>query len=158
MPSRKPESTGTGLARRLRDYWPHREVGLRIIPAQPLGADLALFSTGNRHPCKFGGPASALRLSRPARRSLRVTASILANSVESPSTSEASAASLPPRLLRSLPAVTRGAGFAPAEDGAFAQRINLCTSRLPEAVSWQSEGPEPTFSHPSILSAMCDRP
>src|SRR5512132_1308744 len=51
-----------------------------------------------------GGSAPTLRLSRPARRSLHVTACLLAESPWRPFASKASAVSLPPPPLRLLPA------------------------------------------------------
>ena len=68
-----------------------------------------------------GGSAPALPFSRPAQRSLLVTACMLAESLIGPSTLEASAASLPPRPFQLLPAGTTVAGWEshPLRERAF---------------------------------------
>jgi hypothetical protein len=50
-------------------------------PAEPLGARLARFPSGGGLPQNSGGSASALPFSRPAQRSLLVTACMLAESL-----------------------------------------------------------------------------
>ena len=65
-------------------------------------------------PRTYGGSAPALFFSRPAQRSLSLQPACLPSRLERPSTPEASAASLPPLLLRLLPG---GANQFP--DGTF---------------------------------------
>ena len=69
------------------------------------------FPNGGGLPRISGGSASALPFSRPAQRSLLVTAYALAESLTDPFPSEASTASLPPRPFRLLPAGTTLAGW-----------------------------------------------
>ena len=87
-------------------------------PAEPVGARVTRFPTAVSLPRINGGSASALPVSRPAQRSLRVAACVLAESpTGDPSSSECFSA------IRYLPAPLRlasgwsdscRAGFAPA--------------------------------------------
>ena len=86
------------------------------------------FPNGGGLPRISGGSASALPFSRPAQRSLLVTACALAESLTDPFTSEASSASLPPRTFRLLPAGTTLAGWDlhPLRPCTFARRTEKC--------------------------------
>ena len=70
------------------------------------------------------GSASASPFSRLAQRSLTLRPAYSPSHLKRPSTPEASAASLPPRLLRLLPAGAKVAGWDshPLKDRAFARR------------------------------------
>ena len=85
------------------------------------------FPNGGGLPRITGGSASALPFSRPAQRSLHVTACTLAESLTDPFTSEASAASLPPPPFRLLPAGTTLAGWDshPLGPCTFARRTEM---------------------------------
>ena len=85
------------------------------------------FPNGGGLPRISGGSASALPFSRPAQRSLLVTACALAESLTDPFTSEASSASLPPRTFRLLPAGTTLAGWDlhPLRPCTFARRTEM---------------------------------
>ncbi len=76
-------------------------------------------------PTKHGGRAPALIVSRPAQRSLHVTACMLAKSPKRPSTPEAPTASFPPPPLRLLPGGANpvpGRDFHPQSTSAFSRR------------------------------------
>ena len=81
-------------------------------PAEPVGARVARFPTAVSLPRINGGSASALPVSRPAQRSLRVAACVLAESpTGDPSSSECfSAVRYLPAPLRLLPAGATVAG------------------------------------------------
>ena len=81
-------------------------------PAEPVGARVARFPTAVSLPRINGGSASALPVSRPAQRSLRVAACVLADSpTGDPSSSECfSAFRYLPAPLRLLPAGATVAG------------------------------------------------
>ena len=87
-------------------------------PAEPVGARVTRFPTAVSLPRINGGSASALPVSRPAQRSLRVAACVLAESPSGdPSSSECfSAFRCLPAPLRLLPGWSDScrAGFAPA--------------------------------------------
>src|SRR2546426_10014943 len=73
-------------------------------------------------PTKHGGRAPALIVSRPAQRSLHVTACLLAKSPKRPSTPEAPTASFSPPPLRFLPGGAKpvsGGDFHPPSTSAF---------------------------------------
>ena len=97
-------------------------------PAEPLGAYVVRFPNGGGLPRVSGGSASALPFSRPAQRSLLVTAYALAESLTDPFTSEASTDSLPPRPFRLLPAGTTSAGWDshPLGPRTFARHTEIC--------------------------------
>ncbi len=86
------------------------------------------FPNGGGLPRISAGSASALPFSRPAQRSLLVTACALAESLTDPFTSEASSASLPPRPFRLLPAGTTLAGWDlhPLRPCTFARHTEKC--------------------------------
>ena len=76
-------------------------------------------------PTLHGGRAPALIVSRPAQRSLHVTACMLAKSPKRPSTPEAPTASFPPPPLRLLPGGANpvpGRDFHPQSTSAFSRR------------------------------------
>ena len=87
-------------------------------PAESLDAYIALFSNDSGLPWFTGRSASALHFSRPAQLTLRPAC--LPSRPRRPSTPKASAASLPPPLLRLLPA---GATFA----GWDSHPLKMCT-------------------------------
>ncbi len=91
------------------------------------------FPNGGGLPRISGGSASASPFSRPAQRSLLVTACALAESLADPFTSEASSASLPPRPFRLLPAGTTLAGWDlhPLRPCTFARHTEKCGLALP---------------------------
>ena len=77
----------------LRPYPPPQGAGsvphdtthaVAITPAEPLGACVVRFPNGGGLPRNSGGSASALPFSRPAQRSLHVTACALAKSLTDP--------------------------------------------------------------------------
>ena len=76
-----------------RRQYPGRTDGI-VRSYSPIDCDL---------PRTYGGSAPALFFSRPAQRSLSLQPACLPSRLERPSTPEASAASLPPLLLRLLP-------------------------------------------------------
>ena len=99
-------------------------------PAEPVGARVARFPTAVSLPRINGGSASALPVSRPAQRSLRVAACVLAESpTGDPSSSECfSAIRYLPAPLRLLPAGATVAGrdSHPLGHSAFPRRtLNL---------------------------------
>ena len=99
-------------------------------PAEPVGARVARFPTAVSLPRINGGSASALPVSRPAQRSLRVAACVLAESpTGDPSSSECfSAVRYLPAPLRLLPAGATVAGrdSHPLGHSAFPRRtLNL---------------------------------
>ena len=76
-------------------------------------------------PTNHGGRAPALIVSRPAQRSLHVTACMLAKSPKRPSPPEAPTASFPPPPLRLLPGGANpvpGRDFHPQSTSAFSRR------------------------------------
>ena len=95
-------------------------------PAEPLGVRVARYPNDDSLPRICGGSASALRFSRPAQCSLTLQPAYLPSHFSWPSTPEASAASLPPRLPRLLPAGATVAGrdSHPLKDRAFARRTH----------------------------------
>ena len=72
-------------------------------PAGWMESVRSYYSIGCGLPRIRGGSAPALFFSRPAQRSLSLQPACLPSRLERPSTPEASAASLPPLLLRLLP-------------------------------------------------------
>jgi hypothetical protein len=82
-------------------------------------------------PRTYGGSAPALFFSRPAQRSLSLQPACLPSRLERPSTPEASAASLPPLLLRLLPG---GADQFPGGTTAVDQRLSRRTKYLNNVV------------------------
>ena len=100
---------------------------LATTPAESLGAYIVLLPQRRGLPRITGGAASALPFSRPAQRSLLVTACALAESLADPFTSEASTASLPPQPFRLLPAGTTLAGWGshPLRLCTFARRTEI---------------------------------
>ena len=89
-----------------------------------------------------GGSASALPFSRPAQRSLLVTACTLAESLTDPFTSEASAASLPPPPFRLLPAGTTLAGWDlhPLRPRTFARHTEIFGLASCPLATWGAYG------------------
>ena len=89
-----------------------------FIALRPVLARAGLLPSDVGLPRNSGGSASALPFSRPAQRSLTLRPACSPSRPRRPSTPKASAASLPPRLLRLLPAgaTSYRAGFAPTED------------------------------------------
>lgn len=100
---------------------------LATTPAESTGACIARFPIDDSLPSFSGGSTSASNLSRPAQRSL--TLGLYARQVTSsdPLHRRLQPASLPPRLLRLLPAGATVAGWDlhPLEDRAFARRTLL---------------------------------
>ena len=94
-------------------------------PAEPVGACVARFPTGDSLPRYVGGSASALPVSRPARRSLRATARMIAKPpLAARYIGVLQTMSLPPS---SAPTATGWsdscrAGFAPAEEWRLPRR------------------------------------
>jgi hypothetical protein len=84
------------------------------VAITPVGSWVRVVRSPKAHdsglPHPFAGSAPTLDVSRPARRSLRVTACLLAESRNGSFPSKASAVSLPLRPLRLLPAGARVAG------------------------------------------------
>ena len=67
---------------------PHFAHAVATTPAEPLGACVVRFPNGGGLPRNSGRSASALPFSRPAQRSLHVTACALAESLTDPFTPE----------------------------------------------------------------------
>jgi len=91
-------------------------ISLRIhaaanTPVEWMAASFARFTIHGSLPRINGRSASTSPFSGPAQRSLHVAACMLVKSPTWPSTPKASAASLPPRLLRLLPAGAKVAGW-----------------------------------------------
>ena len=105
-----------------------RWVSPYISPRAAMIAEGVAAATAGGLPRITGGSASALPFSRPAQRSLHVTACALAKSLTDPFTSAASTASLPPRPLRLLPAGTTSAGWDshPLGPCTFARHTEIC--------------------------------
>jgi hypothetical protein len=93
-------------------------------PAESIGARFARFSIDDSLPRNLGGSASSITHFEACSTFTRVTACMIAKSLEEPSTPKASTASLPPPLLRLLPAgaTVAGRGSHPLEDSAFSRR------------------------------------
>jgi len=108
------------------------------------------FPSSSGLPRISAGSASTSPFSRPAQRSLLVTAYLFAKSLAGLSSLEASIASLPPRLFQLLPAGTTFAGWDshPLSDGAFARRTEI--PRYPGAQRQTSQcgGAEPVVANP----------
>jgi hypothetical protein len=96
-------------------------------PAKFLGALFAHFPKDGSLPLIPGGSAFALTFSRLAQRSFTLRPAYSLGPLQNPFTSKASAASLPPRLLRLLPAgaIVAGWGSHPLKDRAFARRTRI---------------------------------
>ena len=126
-------------------------------PAEPLGAHVALLPQRRRLPRISGGSASALPFSRPAQRSLLVSAYALAESLTDPFPSEASTASLPPRPFRLLPAGTTLAGWDshPLGPCTFARHTEKCGLVPATGFAERPRGPV-VFGPETFIERMAD--
>jgi hypothetical protein len=93
-------------------------------PAESVGACFAHFPINDSLPRIPAGSAHRFTHFEACSTFTRVTACMIAKSLEGPSTPKASTASLPPPLLRLLPAGATVAGrdSHPLNDSAFARR------------------------------------
>ena len=107
------------LFRTCRRHYPGGTVGCACRSPSPTAAAFPVSQAGRLPHCPY---------SRPARRSLLVTARTLAESLTDPFTSEASVASLPPPPFRLLPAGTTLAGWDlhPLRPRTFARHTEKC--------------------------------
>src|SRR6266699_3873780 len=106
-------------------YWSTLPACRRHYPGRSDGTRSLVLSINGGPPTKHGGRAPALIVSRPAQRSLHVTACMLAKSPKRPSTPEAPTASFPPPPLRLLPGGANpvpGRDFHPQSTSAFSRR------------------------------------
>ena len=116
-----------------------------IAPAESVGACVARFPTSGSLPRYCGGSASAWQVSRPARRSLRAAARIVAK----PPLAALYIGVLQTKSLPPSPApIATGwsdscrAGFAPAEEWRLctADRVRACPGRHLAAAPAQARG------------------
>ena len=141
-PLRHPVPPSLALAGVWLDVRPVHGKGLPVLPRSscadmpsPLSRRIGRLRSSLASPALAAfpeikiGSASALVIFGTCSAFTHVMACQLVESPTRPSTSKASAASLPPRLLRLLPAGAKiaGRGSHPLKDRAFARRTNLCT-------------------------------